>query len=101
MNRVYRSDYADSSSSAFIELAAEIESEMFSLLLNSNETSNSTINGVKVTALRNGSVLADMIIASNTKNLSASLVESAVNKGIADGNLTSLGATGTVEVQGM
>ena len=95
---MYLSDYADPSSSAYKALAAEIQSDMLSFFQSSNETSG--ITGVKVTALRNGSVLADMTIASQLGTLSASTVANSVNNGIANGNLASLGATGTIQVQG-
>ena len=74
---------------------------MLSFLQSSNETSNSDITGVKVTALRNGSVVADMTVASSSGTLSASTVGNSVNNGIANGNLASLGATGTIQVEGM
>ena len=101
MNKVYISDYADPSSSAYKGLAAEIESEVLSMLQNRTETSSSGITGVKVTAFRNGSVLADMIVASKEISLSGTSIKDSVNNGIADGDLLSLGASGTVEVQGI
>ena len=100
MNKVYIDDYSDSSSVAYKGLAAEIESEMLELLQNSNETSNSSIFGVRVTALRNGSVLADMTVAGGAPTLSVSSVQNAVNNGIADGNLSLLDATGSITVEG-
>ena len=81
-------------------MAAEIELDVKALLQSSPGTPNSGI-GVKVTALRNGSVVADMIIASHINTLSLSSVENSVNNGIADGNLSSLGAIGTVKAQGI
>ena len=101
LNRVYIADYADNSSLAYKGLAAEIESEMLELLQSSNETSNSSIFGVRVTALRNGSVLADMTVAGGAPSLSVSSVQSAVNNGIANGNLSPLDATGSVTVEGI
>ena len=100
MNKTYLADYANDSSKEFRKLAIKIESEMLATLQKANETSNSSIIGVKVTTLRNGSVLADMIVGSKAENLSASSVKRGVNKGINNGDLVSLGATGTVEVQG-
>ena len=96
---MYLSDYADPSSSAYKALAAEVQSDMLSFFQSSNETSG--ITGVKVTALRNGSVLADMTVASKETSLSGTSIKDSVNNGIADGDLESLGASGTVEVQGI
>ena len=74
---------------------------MLATLQKANETSNSSIIGVKVTALRNGTVLADMIVGSKAENLSASSVKRGVDDGITNGDLAALNATGTVEVQGI
>ena len=101
LNKTYISDYLNASSRAYKIFAVEIESALLSLLQNGNETSNSSIIGVKVTSLRNGSVLVDMVVGSRAANLSASAVKSGVNNGINNGDLASLGATGTIEVQGI
>ena len=82
-------------------MAAEIEGEVKTLLQNSPETSSAGITGVKVTALRNGSVIADMTIASSGATLPVSSVQSSINNGISNGDLASLGASGTISVQGM
>ena len=94
-------DFADITSMEYRSLAKEIESEILETLQNSNETSNSSIIGVKVTTLRNGSVLADMVVGSKAENLSASAVKRGVNNGITNGDFAFLGATGTVEVEGI
>ena len=101
LNKTYLADYANDSSKEFRELAIEIESEMLATLQKANETSNFSIIGVKVTALRNGTVLADMIVGSKAENLSASSVKRGVDDGITNGDLAALNATGTVEVQGI
>ena len=102
LSRTYIPDYADSRSSAFRALAQVIESKILSLFQSSAETSNSGILGVNVTALRNGSVLADMNVLSREILLSASSVESVINGGIANGSLVSIGVTvqSSVTVQG-
>ena len=100
LNKTYLAGYENDSSKEFRALAIDIELEVLEFLQSTNETSNSSIIGVKVTTLRNGSVLADMIVGSKAENLSASSVKRGVNKGINNGDLVSLGATGTVEVQG-
>ena len=82
-------------------MAAEIEEEVKTLLQNSPETSSAGITGVKVTVLRNGSVIADMTIASSGTTLPVSSVQSSINNGISNGDLASLGASGTISVQGM
>ena len=71
------------------------------LLRNSPETSGASITGAKVTAMRSGSVVVDMTIASSGATLPLSSIESSINNGIASGNLSSLSASGTVTVQGM
>ena len=101
LNKTYLADYANDSSKEFRALAIEIELEMLATLQKANETSNSSIIGVKVTALRNGTVLADMIVGSKAENLSASSVKRGVDDGITNGDLAALNATGTVEVQGI
>ena len=71
------------------------------LLRNSPETSGASITGAKVTSMRSGSVVVDMTIASSGATLPLSSVESSINNGITKGNLSSLGASGTVTVQGI
>ena len=101
MDKTYIADYADNTSSAYKELAEEIEEKVLILLQSRPETSNASITGAKVKAMTNGSVLVDMTIASSDATLPLSSVESSINNGIASGNLSSLGASGTVTVQGM
>ena len=86
---------------AFKALAEEVQSTMLALLQNSNETANSDIYGVKVISFGNGSVIANMTVASNVGTLSTNSVQNSINVGIANGNLSSLAATGTVQAQGM
>ena len=103
LNKTYLADYANDSSKGFKALAIEIEPEMLAILQSSNETSNSSIIGVKVTALResvNGSVKADIFVGSKAENLSASSIKRSVDDAITNRALVSLGATGTVEVKG-
>ena len=100
LNKVYIADYSDKSSMAFKEVAAIIESRINELLQSSFETSNSDIFGVRVTVLRSGSVLADITVASGASILPVSSVQSAVNNGISNGNLSLLDASGSVTVKG-
>ena len=101
MDKTYIADYDNLLSPTAGALKDEIESEVKALLQNSLETSNAGINAVKVTNLTNGSVVADMIIASSESTLLMSTLERTINDGIANGNLSSLSAIGTVTVQGI
>ena len=101
LNRVYLTDYGDPSSMAYKALAEEIQSTMLAFLQKSNETSSSDIYGVKVTSFGNGSVIANMTVASNSTTLSTSSVQNGINVGIAGGNLSSLNVTGTIQAQGI
>ena len=86
---------------AYKALAEEIQSTMLAFLQKSNETSSSDIYGVKVTSFGNGSVIANMTVASNSTTLSTSSVQNGINVGIAGGNLSSLNVTGTIQAQGI
>ena len=102
LNKVYLSDYDDSSSMAYKDIAAEIESKVLAFLKSNNETSNSDIYGVKVISIKNGDLMiVNMTIASNLETLSTSLVQIIINGGIANGNFSSMAATGTVQAQGI
>ena len=100
LTKSYISDYSNSSSMAFKELAAEIESTMLTTLQSSNENKNLIIIAVIVTALRHGSVLADMTIVSEETSLPSYSVENIVNDGIANGNLSLINASNPVTVSG-
>ena len=100
LDKTYIADYADNTSSAYKELAEEIEEKVLILLQSRPETSNASITGAKVKAMTNGSVLVDMTIASSGATLPLSSIESSINNGIASGNLSSLSASGTITVQG-
>ena len=93
----YINDYADLNSKASRTLIMKIEKEMLVYLTNFVDTS---IVSVKVTALRNGSVVADMTVASASNYLVAGPIRDGINNGITDGSL-GLNVTGTITVQGM
>ena len=99
-NITYNPDYADPNSLAFKTTAARIETEMLTVLQTRSETSSSDINGVKVTAMRPGSVVADLIVSSGSPSFQASDLQDAINNAITEGNFSSISAFGSVEVYG-
>ena len=83
-------------------MAAEIESAMLTFFQGREEIWASNITGVKVRALKEGSVIVDMTIASNDEILEVRSIESSVNDGIAKGKLAMIDASvgATIKVKG-
>ena len=101
MNRTYKPSYADNSSNAHKALAAEIVTRMLNLLQNSPETSSAGIIGLRVDALKKGSVVVDMTAVGSEASLPLSSIESGINNHITNGNLSVLDVFGSVTVIGM
>ena len=99
-NLTYNPDYADRNSLAFKTTADMIETEMLTVLQARPETSSSDINGVEVTAMRNGSVVADLIVSSGSPSFQAPDLQEAINNAITEGNFSTISAIGSVEVYG-
>ena len=96
MNLTYRTDYGNVNSTAFKTKAAEIQLAILAILQSKG------VVGVKITSLSNvtGGVMVQIVIALNNSNIDMSNISTAINNAIVNNQLTSIKATGTVNVQG-
>ena len=86
LNKVYITAYANPVSTAFVQIAQEIESALLTLL--NNRTSD--VMGVQVTKVTNGSALIDFIVISNSYSQTASVIQTLISYAIKSGDLKNI-----------
>ena len=89
LNQQWNSEYSDTNSPAFIEKASKIENALLSFY--KNTSFGSSVLGVQVTEIRNGSLIVDyVIIFDKSQTIPISQIQTAAVQAISDPSLASL-----------
>ena len=90
----YLPEYADKNSDEYKKLVAQIRETILAAL------ESKGVVGVQVLSLTNGSVIVKMRLALSNGSIDTADLMKAINDAISDGDLASIGATGSVAIKG-